>query len=265
VNHPAPPPATPSVLDRHADSSIGQLLLDAGKITVENAETILRVQKESGLRFGEAAQRLGLIDAADVQQALARQFDYPYVQRGAGNFSAQLVAASQPFSRQVETLRTIRSQLMLRWFARGHKSLVVACIDPDDGASMFLANLAVVFSQLGEHTLLVDANLRTPAQHDLFGLGGRQGLSDMLAGRAGMDAIARIDVLVDLSVLRAGTLPPNPHELLSRPAFAALHEQCEANYDIVLYDVAACATAADARWEAWRWWARCCTTSDGAG
>jgi hypothetical protein len=48
----------------------------------------------------------------------------------------------------------VRSQLMLRWFARGHKSLTVMGVEPGDGASLFAANLAVVFSQLGENTLL---------------------------------------------------------------------------------------------------------------
>ena len=58
-----------------ADSSIGALLLESGKITPEAAERVLRMQKELGIRFGEAAQRLGLIDEADIAQVLARQFD----------------------------------------------------------------------------------------------------------------------------------------------------------------------------------------------
>jgi chain length determinant protein tyrosine kinase EpsG len=228
------------------DSSIGGLLLESGKITPENAERVLRTQKELGIRFGEAAIRLGLITEEDIQQVLARQFDYAYLQRGAGNFSEQLIAAYQPFGPQVETLRAIRSQLMLRWFARGRKSLAIVSVNPDDGASVFAANLAVVFSQLGEQTLLVDANLRTPQQHQLFGLQNRQGLSDALAGRAGLDAVLKIDSFVDLSVLSAGTLPPNPQELLSRASFGAFSEQLASRYDVVLYDVAAATTGADA-------------------
>ncbi|WEF35680.1 chain length determinant protein tyrosine kinase EpsG [Pseudoduganella chitinolytica] len=233
--------ATPS---RNAGSSIGGLLLESGKITPEGAERVLRMQKELGIRFGEAAQRLGLITEADIQQVLARQFDYPYLQAGEGKYSSQLVAAYQPFTPQVETLRAVRSQLMLRWFARGHKSLVVMSARPGDGASLFAANLAVVFSQLGEQTLLVDANLRKPRQHEIFNLTQRQGLSDTLAGRADLGAITRIESFVDLSVLGAGTLPPNPQELLSRESFTALNTQLESRYDVVLYDVPA--TAADA-------------------
>src|SRR5471032_2598092 len=141
MNQPALAPSIAAA--SRGDSSIGGLLLESGKITPENAERVLRMQKELGIRFGEAAQRLGLITEADIQQVLARQFDYPYLQAGQGNYSPRLLAAYQPFSPQVEALRAIRSQLMLRWFARGRKSLVILGVDGGDGASLFAANLAV--------------------------------------------------------------------------------------------------------------------------
>ena len=156
------------------------------------------------------------------------------------------MAAYEPFSAQVETLRAVRSQLMLRWFARGRKALAIVGIDSGDGASLFAANLAVVFSQLGEHTLLVDANLRSPSQHAIFNLQGRQGLSDVLAGRASLDVIEPAGALADLALLGAGTLPPNPQELLSRSSFAGLNAQFASTYDVTLYDVAASSTGLDA-------------------
>jgi chain length determinant protein tyrosine kinase EpsG len=156
----------------------------SGKISPENAERVLRMQKELGIRFGEAAQRLGLITEADIQQVLARQFDYPYLQAGEKRYDDRLLAAYQPFSPQVESLRAVRSQLMLRWFARGRNALTIIEVSPTDGGAIFAANLAVVFSQLGERTLLVDANLRQPGLHSVFDLPAGPGLSDMLAGRA---------------------------------------------------------------------------------
>jgi len=228
------------------DSSIGGLLLESGKISPENAERVLRMQKELGMRFGEAAMRLGLITEEDIQQVLARQFDYPYLLQGETKYASELVAAYQPFSQQVEKLRAVRSQLMLRWFARGRKSLVVVGINPGDGASLFVANLAIVFSQLGEKTLLVDANLRNPRQHQIFDIQARQGLSDMLAGRADLDAVTKIDSFVALSVLGAGTLPPNPQELLSRSSFGGLSAQLESNFDVVLYDASSFSQGSDA-------------------
>jgi protein-tyrosine kinase len=228
------------------DSSIGGLLLESGKISPENAERVLRMQKELGIRFGEAAQRLGLITETDIEQVLAKQFDYPYLQVSQGRFSHDLVAAYQPFSHQVETLRAIRSQLMLRWFAAGHKSLAIVSVNADDGAALFAANLSIVFSQLGEQTLLVDGDLRTPQLHELFDLKGRQGLSDLLAGRGDAEVVARIESFVDLSVLVAGTLPPNPQELLNRAAFVDWNKRLESDYDVVLYGTTALAQGSDA-------------------
>jgi len=228
------------------DSSMGALLVDAGKLTLEGAERALRMQKDLGIRFGEAAVRLGLVSEDDVQEALARQFAYPYLPKGQANLSPRLVAAYEPFSPQVESLRAIRSQLMLRWFARGHRALAVLGADPEDGAALFAANLGVVFSQLGEQTLLVDANLRAPRQHDVFGLRARQGLSDLLAGRADLDVVLRVGGFVDLSVLPAGTLPPNPQELLSRDTFRTLDTSLASRYDVVLYDLAPFGAGADA-------------------
>ena len=237
-----------ALLPVHAarESSMGRILLDMGKIKPEDAERVLRLQKETGMRFGEAAQSLNLITAADVQQVLARQFDYPYLQPGQGNFAPELVAAYEPFSPQVEALRAIRSQLMLRWFVNGRKTLAIASVNPAEGASLFAANLAVVFSQLGERTLLVDANLRTPRQHKIFNMPGKQGLSDILAGRADLGAIAPMDSFVDLSVLQAGTLPPNPQELVSRASFGDLSQNMAKVFDVVIYDVPAFSSGADA-------------------
>ncbi|HZV65184.1 MAG TPA: chain length determinant protein tyrosine kinase EpsG, partial [Telluria sp.] len=101
-------------------------------------------------------------------------------------------------------------------------------------------------SQLGEQTLLVDANLRTPRQQEVFALKPRQGLSDVLAGRADLDVIAKVPAFADLSVMPAGTLPPNPQELLSREGFRNLNLQLEHRYDVVLYDLPPFAVGVDA-------------------
>ncbi|MET3120943.1 protein-tyrosine kinase [Oxalobacteraceae bacterium GrIS 2.11] len=235
----------PSVDHLPKNSSIGRILLEMGKITPEDAERVLITQKKLGMRFGEAAEHLGLITEADIQKVLARQFDYPYLQKKDVALPEELVAAYRPFTPQVETLRAIRSQLMLRWFTKERRALAIVSVDQNDGVSIFTANLAIVFSQLGEHTLLVDANMRLPRQQKLFGLSNNMGFSDVLAGRTDQSEIAKIDSFVDLSVLSAGTLPPNPQELLSR-GFAQFTLQQEQKYDVILYDTSAFNTAADA-------------------
>lgn len=235
-------------LTRSHKTNIGQILLEKGKISPEDAEKVLLLQKENkGMHFGEAARQLGLIDETDVKLALAQQFDYPYLLPGQGNYPPELVAAYQPFSDQMEIFRAVRSQLMLRWFSSEHKALTVGSVTPRGGASFLIANLAVVFSQLGERTLLVDANLRQPCQHKIFDVKGRQGLSDILAGRADMlDVISKVNSFLELSVLPAGTLPPNPLELLGHGSFADLSEKLTNQFDVILYDAPAFSVAADA-------------------
>ncbi|HEY7986735.1 MAG TPA: chain length determinant protein tyrosine kinase EpsG [Methylophilaceae bacterium] len=243
MNHPIQTPLPAA--RQTAETNIGRLLLEMDKITPEQAERILRLQKEQGLRFGDAARKLGLVTEGDIRQVLALQFDYPYLQLDQERFSDDLVAAYHPFSQQVEALRALRSQLVLRWFSEGHQTLAVTAANEGDGCSYVAANLAVVFSQLGESTLLIDANLRSPRQKHIFNLGNPHGLSDILVGRAGLEAVSRIDSFVDLSVLGAGTEPPNPQELLNRHAFPELLTQLAQRYDVIILDTAPATASSD--------------------
>lgn len=240
--------ATESILPQ-ADRSIGNILVEAGRLTLESAARIVRLQREKNLRFGDAAIQLGLLTHADIEFALSRQFNHTYLLRGESKVSEDLVAAYAPFSHQSEALRALRSQLMTRWFDGNpaQKALAIVSAERKDGRSFLAANLAVVFSQLGAHTLLIDADLRNSCQHTLFGLDNRAGLSAVLSERAGPDAIQRIPGLLDLSVLPAGAQPPNPHELLARAPFWKVLREVEKKFDVVLLDSPAAAHYADAQ------------------
>jgi receptor protein-tyrosine kinase len=229
------------------DRPIGVMLIDSGKISLDDAERILRYARDKSMRFGDAAIALKLVSQDDVQQVLALQFDYPYLPAGESAVSPEVVAAWSPFSRQVEALRALRSQLLLRWFTGedGHRALAVVSPGRSEGRSHLAANLAVVFSQLGERTLLVDADLRNPRQHTLFGLQNASGLSTILAERAGIEAIQRIPAFLDLSVLAAGATPPNPLELLQRPAFGEVLNDLGTRYDVIILDSPSAARGSD--------------------
>ena len=230
------PVSTPAVIA--AKRSIGAVLMDAGRLRAEDAERVLRVVKEQGLRFGDAALQLGVIAQNDLDFALAQQFNYPYLAPSDQSIAKEVQAAFSPDSRATEALRALRTQLMLRWFdgSLAQKALAVTSAEHGDGRSWLAANLAVVFSQLGERTLLIDADLRRPRQHALFCLENRLGLSSILAERADVEAICALPALPSLSVLPAGAIPPNPHELLARPAFARLLDQARAQFDLVIID-----------------------------
>ena len=229
--------------------SIGAILIDTGRLSAENAERILRLQKEQGKRFGDAAIELGLLNEDDIRFALSSQFDYPYLMASDNSLSQELVAAYKPFSPAVEQLRALRSQLMLRWFDAETERKALAVVSPGagEGRSFIAANLAIVFSQLGERTLLIDADLRNPSQHQLFKLGNSAGLSGLLAGRTTAEAIVRIPSLLGLSVLPAGAIPPNPQELLGRPAFIEALHTFSRDFDIIIIDTPAASEYADAQ------------------
>ena len=216
-------------------ASIGSLLLDAGKISASDTERIIALQKQNGMRFGEAAKAQGLINDEDIQKALSQQFNFPFLTASEENFSRELVAAYQPFSAQVEALRAVREQLMLSWFTDAHKTLAMVSPCRGEGRSHIAANLAIVFSQLGERTLLIDADLRQPQQHALFHLQGGYGLSDVLAKRANLTVVKQIPAFRDLSILPAGTVPPNPVELISR-GFKNCLQQLQTQFDVILID-----------------------------
>lgn len=227
------------------DGSIGRLLQESGKLKPQDLERILELQGKQGLRFGEAAIQLGLASAEDIRAVLALQYEYPYLPTSSTSLDPALVAATAPYGKQAEALRSVRSELLLRWFQGFRKQLAVGSARAAEGASLLAANLAVGFAQLGKKTLLIDANLREPKQHEIFRLGNTAGLSDSLAGRSAEAPINPIAPFDTLYVLAAGAPPPNPAELLMRPALGQLLTEFDDKYDIIIIDVAPARQAAD--------------------
>jgi len=224
---------------RNADRSIGAILIDAGRLTPQDAERIINFQKQSDLRFGEAGIELGLISEGDVLYALSLQFDYPYLQPGPNKpISPEVVAAYKPFSPEGEGLRALRSQLQLRWFdAKGaNTSLAIVGASRGEGRSYLAANLAVTFAQLGERTLLIDADMRTPRQHKLFKIENQTGLSNLLVGDCKPSEAVRKTNVQNLALLPAGMIPPNPAELLGSKRCAEYFSTLSEHFDWVVID-----------------------------
>lgn len=228
-----------------AEANIGKLLLEAGRLKPQDMGRVLKLQQEQNLRFGEAALKLGLVTKADIQQALSRQFEYPYIPAAEARLGPQLTAATDPYSKEAEALRSVRSELLMRWFKEGRKTLAIGSAHADEGASYLAANLAVLFAQMGCKVLLIDANMRQPRQHDIFNLGNGMGLSDILAERVPSLQVHTVKPFLNLSVLSAGSPPPNPAELLARPFLSALLSGLETSYDIILLDTAPAQLSSD--------------------
>lgn len=240
--------AAPARDNREYSIRIGKMLLDAGKLSEQDIAQIVEVQHQRGLRFGEAAIALGKLREEDLVWALAQQFDYPCLPELGENLSPALVAAHQPFGRQSEAVRELRSQLVLRWFSPERKRLSVVGVNQRVGSSALAANLAISLAQLGHHTLLVDSDLRGGRQHRLFGLNARLGLSSVLNGRASLEqAAVGLDSIKRLSVLCSGPTPPNPQELLMRSSFGELLDEAGRSYDSVIVDCSPAHSCADAQ------------------
>lgn len=234
-----------------ASQSIGDILVAAGRLRIEDAARIIELQKSENLQFGDAAISLKLLTKDDIDFALSKQFGYSYLTDLDTSLSPELVAAYKPFSKVGENLRAVRSQLMLRWFNTDPSRKVLAVVSPgsQEGRSFIAANLAIVFAQHGERTLLIDGDLRASpdrGQHALFKLGKSAGLSGILAGRSGLEAAQRVPGLPNLAILPAGTVSPNPQELLGRAAFGILQQFARQQFEVVIIDTPAAIHFSDA-------------------
>ncbi|WP_395703419.1 polysaccharide biosynthesis tyrosine autokinase [Aquabacterium sp.] len=230
------------------DRSIGSIIAETRHLSADQVERILAHQRDKGLRFGEAAIALGFASTDDVLFALAQQFHYPYAPQVGSKLGAELVALSQPFSEQAEVFRGIRSQLTMRLDGeseRNRRALAVVSPDSGDGKTFFSANLAVTLAQLGGRTLLIDADLRGPRLHELFNVPNAAGLSSVLSGRSEAQVIQPVAGVSSLFVLPAGPTPPNPLELVERPAFALLVREVLMKFDHVVVDTPAGVYGAD--------------------
>jgi protein-tyrosine kinase len=239
----------PAEVVREHIRSIGAILVEQGKLSPGDVEEIERFAVANGLRFGDGALQLRLLTQDDIDVALAQQFNYPSIPRGGDNGVADdVIAAYEPQSEIVESLRTLRSQLDLRWGDNADRR-ILAITSPGrgDGRSWLAANLATVFAQLGKRTLLIDADMRHPRQHLLFNRNNSVGLSALLTGRAGREVVSRIHPQLRLFLLSAGLVPPNPQELLGRPVFDVVLNSFSEQFDVVILDTPASTEVADAQ------------------
>lgn len=230
--------------------SIGAILVDRGYLDPVDVDRITRAQAENGIRFGDAAVLLGLLSEEQIRHALSRQFNYAYLQEGDENaLSPELAVAYQPFGAQAEQFRALRAQIGQCWFDRdlGQQALAVVSAERGAGRSYVTANLAVAFAQLGERTLIIDADMRHPRQHEIFRLDNRLGLSMLLGARAEGDLVQQVVGFENLSVLTAGPTPPNPQELLNKPMLRLMLDSLAERYDIILIDSTAIESGSDAR------------------
>ncbi|MEA5622711.1 polysaccharide biosynthesis tyrosine autokinase [Nostoc sp. UHCC 0251] len=125
------------------------------------------------------------------------------------------------------------------------RSIVITSSVAKEGKSDVSANLAVTMAQAGRRVLLVDADMRNPIQHHIWGLTNAIGLSNVIIGQVSLDAAVK-EVMPNLEVLTSGALPPNPVAMLDSQRMATLISNFNRDYDLVIFDTPPLSGIADA-------------------
>ena len=174
-------------------------------------------------------------NVADVEQALALPFlgFIPHHVLPKRRPPA-LITLQKPWSAAAEAYHTVRTWIQLA--QPPVRSLLVTSACSREGKSTTAANLAVSFAQLGRHVLLVDADLRHPSLHRVFGDVQGQGLTDVLVRGVEWHSVVHEAPMENLKMLFAGACPLNPTELLSMGRLKYLIEQWKACFDLVIFD-----------------------------
>ena len=148
-----------------------------------------------------------------------------------------LITLTNPRSPATEAYRTLRTNLTFAALDKPIETLVVTSAAPGEGKSTVLANLAVTMAQGGRRTILVDADLRRPGLHEIFGIVNDRGLTTMIVEEAVLDDPPLIGVGVDnLWLMPSGPMPPNPADILGSRKMEEVIAALRARADVVLFD-----------------------------
>jgi len=195
---------------------------------------------------------------AVIQEKYGGDIDPETLQR-----DARLISHFAPKSNLAESYRTVRTNVNFASLEKGIQSIVLTSSSPQEGKTSTIVNLAITMAQSGRKVLLVEGDLRKPVIAKMFGLPSSEGLTDaihanfewkkcvrtiadMMAGKMTVDEILKTPGIDNLNVLPAGTIPPNPAELISSQYVNDMISEAKKEYDYVFIDAPPLLSAADA-------------------
>jgi capsular exopolysaccharide synthesis family protein len=158
----------------------------------------------------------------------------------------EVIAYYNPRSPITESYRMLRTNIQYSSLDKPIKSLVITSSGPSEGKTITTANLAVVMAQAGSKVLVIDADLRRPAIHKVFGVNNRFGLTNILAENKLFEEVVQKDGIENLDLLTSGPIPPNPAELLGSKKFENFLSYVRERYDYVIIDTPPCGSITDA-------------------
>jgi succinoglycan biosynthesis transport protein ExoP len=148
----------------------------------------------------------------------------------------RLIRDIATFSPLMESYRTLRTNVNFAAVGAPMRSLLVTSSVPAEGKSTTVANLAMSFAMDGKRVIVVDADLRRPSQHKLFRETLSPGLTDLLLDTHSIEDVVRSTGVDRVSLITAGSPPPNPAELLGSGAMKRVIADLGARADIVIFD-----------------------------
>ncbi len=158
----------------------------------------------------------------------------------------ELTVFSAPASAAAECVRTIRTNLLFMSPDRPLRTILVTSSGPGEGKTTTAVALAETMAGGGSRVLLVDADMRRPRLHKVFGVNGNSGLSALILGDGSVESTIVRTAIPGVDVLPCGPIPPNPAELLHTEGFARLLQQFRDRYDRVIIDSPPAGVVADA-------------------
>lgn len=188
---------------------------------------------------------LGLIPAID-QEDVASQADNGKNTNGATSIAERLISHHLPKSPISEAYRILRTNLQFLNPDAPMKTILVTSSGPSEGKTTTAANLAITMAQVGSRTLIVDADLRRPMVNGVFGIPQEPGLTELLVKGGDLQKAMVSTDIENLFILPAGTIPPNPSELLSSQKMKRLIQEMKNCCDLVILDCPPVITVTDA-------------------
>ncbi|MER3433375.1 MAG: lipopolysaccharide biosynthesis protein [Leptolyngbya sp. ERB_1_1] len=220
-----------------AGAMVGLLLGVAAAFFVDAIDKSLKTVKDAEAQYGYTL--LGLVprfETSDTPTILSPTAD---------DISPRVIAMTSPRSMIHEAYQMLQANLKFMSLDKKVKTIVISSAVPREGKSEVAANLAATMAQSGRKVLLVDADMRNPSQHHLWGLVNSVGLTNVVVDQSELRQAVK-PITSNLSILTAGVMPPNPLSILDSEAMTAFLDTVSKDYDYILFDTPPLAGTADA-------------------